>query len=358
MQLRFLDGLRILTTALDSEAHLTIRGRQQTRAALAKALSTQICVHRLHKRHPEIAQTPIQPIFITGLLRTGTTFLQHLLARHPGLRSPRLWELMAPASPHDQTRLIAECESYVDEYYRAAPQFRTIHPLAADEPEECHRLTANSFRHFIYALRYHVPSYVRWLRGQDMTEAYQFHRSQLRCLLWRGPGNPVVLKCPSHLWHLDALKRVYPNAKVVRLHRHPSVSVPSAASLTAVVRKARSDRVDREKIGAYWLEEASIALNRIRNDGRHLDIRYADLVADPLRVAALVCDYAGTPMTRQAAANMADFLATQRGSKGHRYTAEEFGLSARHLDDHFAKYIAEFGLQADSARRRVSREHA
>ena len=149
-----------------------------------------------------MAQTPIQPIVITGLLRSGTTFLQQLLSQHPALRAPALWELMAPASPRKPSQLIADGESYVEEYYRAAPAFRSIHPLDASQPEECHRLTANSFRHFIFALRYRVPSYVRWLREQSMTEAYRFHREQLSCLLAREPGNPVLLKCPSHLWHL------------------------------------------------------------------------------------------------------------------------------------------------------------
>jgi hypothetical protein len=350
--LEFIDGLHILRSALESEARLNARGRAQAHSALEKALSTQIHTRRLHRRNPQIARAPIQPVFITGLLRTGTTFLQQLLARHPGLRSPRLWELMAPAGPQSSTRLIADCESYVDEYYRTAPQFRSIHPLAAGEPEECHRLTANSFRHFIYALRYYIPSYVKWLREQDMTRAYQFHRAQLQCLLWRRPGNPVVLKCPSHLWHLGALTRVYPNAKVIRLHRKPSVCVPSVASLTAVVRAARSDHVDREEIGAYWLEEASIGLNGVHKTDGHLDLRYADLVADPLGVATQVCDYAGVPMTEQATAAMTDFLANQQKQHGHRYTPEAFGLDARRIDDHFARYVTEFELDGST------REHA
>ncbi len=344
-ELQFLEGLRQLTSALEAEAKLTETGRRSARAALVRSLVTQLQTRRMLQELPELAKTPIRPIVVTGLLRSGTTFLQELLSHHPDLRSPQLWELMAPASPQDPARLVAEAESYVEEYYAAAPAFRSIHPLGAHKPEECHRLTANSFRHFIYALRYHVPSYVKWLREQDMVEAYQWHRAQLTCLLARHPGNPVLLKCPSHLWHTGALRQVYPEAKVIRLHRRPSVSIPSVASLTAVVRIARSASVDTAEIGSYWLKEAGTALHGLHRDQGCLDLRFGDVVADPMRAAQRVCDFAGLPMTEQATARMTAFLAGQGAKPGkHDYRAEEFGLSTRQLDEHFAQYQAEFGL--------------
>jgi hypothetical protein len=134
------------------------------------------------------------------------------------------------------------------------------------------------------------------------------------------------------------------------LHRRPSVSVPSVASLTAVVRGARSDAVDAEEIGAYWLEEATDALTGMRRGQgplrtAPLDIRFADLTADPLRVAAQVCDYAGLPMTEQATARMTAFLSGSGEKPGkHRYRAEEFGLSTQLLDERFASYHSEFAL--------------
>jgi hypothetical protein len=349
--LRFMDGLDRLATALDGQARLTEAGRARARAALVTATATQIHVKRLTTAVPQIGRTPIRPVFITGLLRTGTTLLHNLLARHPGLRAPALWELMAPAGPDPADSLIASCESYIEEYYRAAPAFRAIHPLDARLPEECHRLTANSFRHPIYALRYRVPGYVEWLRGRSMAPAYAFHRTQLGCVLWRRPGDPVVLKCPSHLWHLDELAREYPNAKVIRLHRSPAVAIPSVCSLTAVVRAARAERVDHEEIGRYWLEQADTALAGLRRGGGPLptpplDLRYADLVADPLATAARVCDHIGVPMTEEARRRMSAFLDTKgKAAAGrHRYAAADFGLDDRLLARRFAGYIAEFGL--------------
>jgi hypothetical protein len=357
--LRYLRGLRELTTALDAQAGLSTAGRIRVQAALVAALTTQIHVRRLVTAVPQIHELPVRPVFITGLLRTGTTFLQHLLVQHPGLQSPRLWELMSPAGPGGADELIAACTSYIEEYYRAAPQFRTIHPLVATLPEECHRLTANTFRDSIYGLRYRVPGYLDWLRGRSMVPAYLAHRLQLQCILWRRPGSPaawrtdrpVILKCPSHLWHLDALRQVYPNATVIRMHRSPAVAIPSVCSLTAVVRAARSPHVDRLEIGQYWLDQATAVLAGIRRGIGPLaipplDIRYADLVADPLRVAEQVCDHIGVPLTEPARRAMSAFLATKSDAAPgrHHYSAEDFGLNRRMLDERFAGYLAEFDL--------------
>ncbi|MDG9703203.1 sulfotransferase [Streptomyces sp. DH37] len=349
--LRFLDDLGRLAGSIDAEARLHTRGRERARSALVASLVTQIRVGRLTAAVPHIADVPVRPVFITGLLRTGTTFLQHLLAQHPGLRAPELWETMAPASTEDPDDLVAACEAYIEEYYRAAPGFRSIHLLTARLPEECHRLTANSFRHSIYALRYRVPGYARWLDGQSMIPAYEFHREQLRCVLWQRPGAPVLLKCPSHLWHLDDLARVYPDAKVIRLHRSPVVAVPSVCSLTATVRAARSDDVDREEIGRYWLEHAARALNGLRRGAGPtatppLDLYFTDLVADPLGTAERVCDHIGVPMTAEAGRRMTAFMAAENDATTgrHAYAPEDFGLSERLLKERFSPYLAEFGL--------------
>src|SRR2546421_6566513 len=84
------------------------------------------------------------------------------------------------------------------------------------------------------------------------------------CALPIYPGGHVAIKCPTHLWHLDALAATYPQGRLVRLHREPVAAVASACSLTAVVRSARSGEVDRAEIGRYWTEPAEAALGTAR----------------------------------------------------------------------------------------------
>src|ERR671935_79876 len=202
--LRFLSALDRLCSAISDEAWLTEAGRRSTRRALVSSLVLQLRLHRLLEEHPEIERLPFDgPLVVVGLFRTGTTLLQNLLAQHPDVRVAQLWELMHPLA-RDRERAIRATQSYVQAYYRAAPAFRAIHYLDAELPEECHRLTGATFTNDIYPLRYRIPSYVQWLDEEDMRAPYEFHRTLLRCLLWREGGGHVALKCPTHLWHLEA----------------------------------------------------------------------------------------------------------------------------------------------------------
>jgi Sulfotransferase family len=354
--LRFLSALDRLCSALSHEARLTEAGRRSTRRSLVSALVLQLRLHRLLEEHPEVERLPFDgPLVVAGLFRSGTTLLQNLLAQHPDLRVPQLWELMHPisrdGSAAERARLIRVTQSYVQAYYRAAPAFRAIHYLDAELPEECHRLVGTTFTSDIYPLRYRIPSYADWLAAQDMRRPYAFHRTLLRCLLWRDPGGHVALKCPTHLWHLDALAATYPQGRVVRLHRDPIAAVSSACSLTAVVRAARSAEVDRAEIGRYWTERAVAALAPARRARDvHglpvLDLRYDDLVRDPLAAVASVCEFAGIRWTGAAEGRIRRFL--ERNPQGrhgrHRYAPEEFGVSRAELEERLGDYRKEFGL--------------
>jgi hypothetical protein len=354
--LRFLSALDRLCSALSAEARLTEAGRRSTRRSLVSSLVLQLRLERLLARHPEIERLPFDgPLVVVGLFRTGTTLLQNLLAQHPDVRVPQLWELMHPVpydgSAAERARLIRVTQSYVQAYYRAAPAFRAIHYLDAELPEECHRLMGTTFTSEIYSLRYHIPSYVEWLGEQDLRRPYAFHRTLLRCLLWRDPGGHVALKCPTHLWHLDALAATYPEGRVVRLHRDPIAAVASACSLTAVVRSARSDVVDRAEIGRYWTERAVAALGSARREGDvHglpvLDLRYDDLIGDPVAAVASVCEFAGIRWTGAAERRVRRFLERNpRGRHGrHRYAPEEFGVSRAELEERLGDYRKEFDL--------------
>jgi len=353
----FLDALEALATSLDVEAHLTPEGRSAVRGALVTSLVTQLDLSRRLAEHPEIERVPIErPVFVVGLLRTGTTLVHNLLAEHPGLRCPELWELMAPAAGRgaaERRAAIAAAESYVEDYFQHARNLPAIHFMDARRPDECTRLLANTFSSMIFWMRYRVPGYAEWLRTRDLAPAYAYHRAQLRHVLWRIPGDVVVLKCPFHVWSLDALLTAYPDARLVWLHRSPAAVVPSTCSLCAQVRGARSDRVDPLEIGRFWLGEVARVLDDLDGVRRPhlpgtpvLDVTYGELMRDPIALASRICEFIGVPMTAAADVRMRGYLAAnpQHRHGVHRYTPEEFGLRAAELEDRFAGYRRAFGV--------------
>jgi hypothetical protein len=295
-----------------------------------------------------IASTPIErPIFITGLPRTGTTMLHHIMAGLDGLRAYTPWEMryVVPRQAIADWREVARSETValLQARLERMPELASIHPIVADAPDECNWLTRLSFASLAFGYMLHVPSYVRWLFGRPQLRVYSEHRVQLQLLAHHhghpGPGARLILKDPGHLWHLAELFDTYPDALVVRLHRDPAEALPSLCSLLHVVHRTDSDRADPQQVGAAVLEMVELGLERERmfrespRSQQILDIEFHDLMDAPLAVVRRICERAGHLFDERAHAHVAEWLRDHPRHKAgrHTYTAAAFGLDEREI---------------------------
>src|SRR5262249_31974901 len=152
------------------------------------------------RRTPEILDQPIaRPIFVSGLPRSGTTFLHSLLAEDPANLVPRVWQLIYPypmknsVAGRDRRRQRAARQLQL--FGLLAPDFRRMHPIGAHSPQECSEITAHVFASLRFDTTYHVPSYRRWLDETGHLDAYRFHKRFLQHLQHQAAvGERWVLK--------------------------------------------------------------------------------------------------------------------------------------------------------------------
>jgi hypothetical protein len=196
----------------------------------------------------------------------------------------------------------------------------------------------------------HVPSWRDHYVARDQTPHYEHLRTQLKAMQFLRDGRRWLLKSPQHLEQLPVLERVFPGLTVVFTHRDP---VP--VTLSMVMMFCYTARVHRSPVGVrevsdYWadrLERMLAVLLRERDAipaERSVDIRFDDFMADDLATAERIYELAGEPMTTEARADMADYLAGhQRGRLGRVATScEMFGLDEADLRRRFAPYVERF----------------
>lgn len=356
----FREPLERLLRSYDSEAGLTLLGRIAARQDTVRLLANRLQLIAERQRHPELAAEPIrEPWFVTGLPRTGTTLLHGLLAQDPGNRAPLHWEMMYPVPPRGRTRSRSDrrrelAERQIRWFHRLAPDFRRIHPIGATLPEECLIITSHAFLSFQFQTSHRVPSYQGWLEAQDLRPAYAQHREILQQLQWRMPPRHWVLKAPAHLYGIEAIAGVYPDAAVIMTHRDPLQVAASVASLHFTLRSTFSDIADPHEIGAEvcarWAEGMRRAL-RARDGGvlpatRVVDVSYEALVRDPLAAVRQVYARLDRVLTPIAEERMRRFLAAHPKDRfgRHHYTLAQFGLAPARVRSTFAAYCARFGL--------------
>jgi hypothetical protein len=231
------------------------------------------------------------------------------------------------------------------------PDLRAVHPLYADAPEECVVATTATFRSMQFVARARVPSYVRWLLSQDARPVYRYHRAILTILGLGRPRRRWVLKAPEHLFWLDAILDVYPDARFVHVHRDPVKVAPSGCSLDTVARRVLTERLRRPEMGREWLDLWQAAVARALEarsrlaPGRLLDVSYRDLLADPAGVVRRVHAFAGVTPAAGTELSVARWLSSNPADKHgkHAYTLAEFGLTAGEVRERFADYWDRFG---------------
>ena len=83
----YLEGLRILLKAYDTEAKLNDFGRGAVRESLIKALVQRLRLQQQLKENPSVLDIEItRPIIILGLVRTGSTALHYLMGQDPDMQ--------------------------------------------------------------------------------------------------------------------------------------------------------------------------------------------------------------------------------------------------------------------------------
>jgi len=346
------DGLAVLLEAYASEARLTPKGTRVARALLRGALTARSFSEAAWARHPEHAEAAIErPIFVTGLPRSGTTALHRLLTADPGHQGLQLWlaEVPQPRPPRE-TWAADPAFRYVqagcERHHVSHPEFMAVHYMAAGQVEECWQLLRQSMRSVSYECLAHLPGYSSWLRGQDWTAAYRRHRRNLQLIGLPDAGRRWVLKNPSHLFALDALLAVYPDALVIQTHRAPRTAVASVCSLAAQASAGWSTTFHGEVIGRDQLETWAYGLDRFtearagHDPAQFYDIEYDDFVANPLGTVAAVYQHFGLALSGRAADAMRELCGQSPGTagRGHRYVLSDFGLTAEQVDERFAGY--------------------
>ena len=330
----------------------TAFGRHFFREYCIGLLINRLKIEGAFKRHPEIQDVPVRrPLVITGLPRSGTTFLHRLTSEDPGGRTLLFWEQFEPAPPprpetYATDPRIARARKAIDLMVKIAPGIPAAHLFAAEEAEECNGLFANEFRAGIIGFMFDVPDFSRWLNDQDLTIGYRAMRRQLQLLSLRVRGDHWVLKAPAHLYGIDSLLAVYPDACIVQTHRDPLKVIPSVCSLAAGFRSIVSDPIDRNKLGADFVEAMAVGPNRTMkvretaDPARFFDVRYENLIADPIGTVREVCGHFGYDFSPSHEGRARRYLADNPQHKHgvHRYSLSDFGLDADTVNAHFAPY--------------------
>ncbi|PAY20265.1 sulfotransferase family protein [Rhodopirellula sp. SM50] len=254
------------------------------------------------------------PVFIIGHWRSGTTLLHELLVLDERYSSPTTFQCFAP-----HHFLVTEW-IFQKFFGWLIPGKRPMDNMAAgwERPQEDEFALMNlglpsPYRHIAFPCE--APVDMNYLDFQDVSPSAlrQWLDALRRFLLGVSTvtGRPLVIKSPTHTGRIAALAKEFPDARFIHVTRDPRALFPSTCRLWAGLAEAQGMQVARRPAtaastnssgdgdgddqplsadkqyvvdclrrmyDAFFRDRPTIDSNRI------IDIRYEDLVDDPVTV--------------------------------------------------------------------------
>jgi hypothetical protein len=344
---RWREGLDRVCSSAETDARLSVLGRVAVRQHLVRSLENRLLRHH----HPRTETTLVPPIIVSGMPRSGTTFLHRLLAEVPGARALKLWEVQRPYRPaHGPDRRRAQTIAALRTIRLATRDLDAKHFLDVDEPEECMFLLDDTFQSMSFWVIAPVFGYLEWYRSLDMAGPYRSYRQQLEWFQAETPDRRLTLKAPVHTPHLDALVANVPEALLVQTHRNPVEVLASMCSLMLSVHSLVSEELDvprmieRNLAMMDLFQDRSMAIRDRLPDGAVFDVRYDELLADPVDVVRRIHAHFSLPFDGEAEARLRSYAALHpQGHKGvHRYASSDLGVDLDALRARYRPYVERY----------------
>ena len=304
-------------------------------------------------------RTPVrEPVFIIGIPRSGTTFLQRVLAQDRAATGLTLAEALFYPSITQRhcARALAKVLGPLTSRFGAIalpgmPE-ASVHALGLSEPEEDFLLLAPLGGCFLMALTcpgakhfWNLANFDRalpaWYRRALMR---YYHRCVQKHLTFHGAHRRFISKNPSFTPCVESLRAQFPDACFVACTRPAIAAVPS--QLSALLPAARALQVSltsgpvRDGMLQLLKNYYRVIDRHERAGGRWHTLTMTDVQMHTQAVVAGLYTALHWPITPEFQVRL-DALASasRQYQSGHRYSPGDFDLTPAAIDDFFAEPV-------------------
>ena len=222
-------------------------------------------------------------------------------------------------------------------------------------PHECVAIHSYTLLSEEFVSTCHVPTYEAFLHAADLGPTYRWQRRFLQYLQMERPNSRWVLKSPDHIYCLDKLLTVFPDAAIIQTHRNPAEVLKSQIRLTKVLEAMFARPREREQLAmseARKIEQMLGYITRFRDAypnvaKQFIDVTYRELVSDPLAVVRRIYERLDIRLTEVAVERMRGLVsARSRYKKGRRDRTAmvDLGLDCAAEKPQFEEYCSRFGI--------------
>lgn len=335
-------------------------GTATTITSFAAFNSTFAALQRLtHGRRIGLMRPKLSPLFVLGHWRSGTTMLHEMLIRDPRNSYPNTYDCFAPHHCLVTHMWIRPMIGWM------LPKKRPMDNVAAgwscpqeDEFALCSLGVPSPY--LCWAFPKHGPVNREYLTLDQLTseqrEAWKQALQTFVATISVKDDRRLVMKSPPHTARVRTLLEAFPSAKFLHIVRDPLTLYPSTMRLWKSLSDAQSlqgFQAEYDWIEPYVLDNLVEMYEAFERDrpliapGHLAEVRYEELVADPVGELRRVYDELDLGGFDQIEPHLTDYLGDNRDYKTNRYDLGP-DVEAR-VRERWAPYFKRYGYEGQAA---------
>lgn len=263
------------------------------------------------------------PVFIVGHWRSGTTLLHNILSRDPAYCFPRLIDVL---SPYEFFPSVLERFTH-PLIFGLLPPTRPMDALPIDPemPQEEELAMAAMGAASFFNCLYFPEHFEEIFRGEVLMQASggpalleewcRAYRHYLGKIALRYPDRRLLLKNPANSARVRILRKLYPGAKFIHIHRHPHDVFASMTKLYRLMLPILAlQGYDEKSISAKVLRGYVPLMTALLDDCAALPssdlstVTYAELAERPMDVVEHIYRDLDMPLSVTARESIKEFL--------------------------------------------------
>lgn len=318
---------RVIDKGFHKKYRLTRMGSQ--------LLSMYLPIER--KRFRKLDEKPLEmdPFFIIGHWRCGTTFVHNVFACDEHFGYNTTYQTVFPNLMLFGQPFFKKCLSVSMPHSRPTDNLELDVDLPQEEEFALSNMMPYSYYNFWYLPKHMMEYCERFLLFNTITEEERqvFKETFLKLVkisLWSTKGVQFLSKNPPHTGRIKTLLEMFPNAKFLYLKRNPYTVFESTRSFfTNTIQPLRLQDITNEEIEKNVVEVFKRLYYKYEEEkhlipqGNLVEIKFEDFEADAFAMTENIYEKLDLPGFKDSKENIQKYLDKKKGYKKNKYTYDD-----------------------------------
>lgn len=297
----------------------------------------------------------VDPVFIIGHWRSGTTFVHNVISKDPKFGYCTTYQTVFPHLMLWGRGFFRWVMKVVMPSRRPTDSLELTPEQPQEEEFALSNMTPCSFYHFWSFPKQTAELRDKYLVMKDCTpeELSEFKNAQKKLIdlaLAVSGKKQFLSKNPPHTGRVKELLELYPNAKFIYLIRNPYTVYKSTMSFvwntiqSTKLQDITKEEIEKEILASYQaLYEKYEADKPLIPEGHLYELRFEDFEKDPVGMAEQIYKALDLGDFESVRPLMAEYAGQKKGFRKNKYVYDEKTLAA--VDGHWHKAVEQWGYQ-------------